>query len=1140
MMAEETDATRTPVPDSGKADYDLYTIRGNGKRGKEWEGDGLRSVYNAWSKANPGKYNYKEFAAWVIEHNDLKTVKGVPCKGDPTLEPNLILGSTIKLPEGNEIGDFELLKICHDKPSVPLVTPIVAEASPVQAAPLELSPREVEVRPLHQLIVNSQGTVRDAVLLDGADYFVGRPPRDVAAESPGERDKLRERGKRRNGLHPGTHEGTAVNTGSGKGDRAASALDTLQVPFLGGMIDPEGNHVDLRRANKELEFAPGKHIRLDGNGNPVGPNTRNNQKMESGVSLAVDADGAVRTVQDMSALISLNRRNNPDYHGLFGVLGIREALTARNRNLPLTNTGEGVALVTTYLGAERAYEKIDTAFKAAPNAADAEKLLQLNVQMAMHPLVWSVDSYGVPVDRVQTLRDEMQRIVARLPEDEDKTRLSETYVAPYWDVLDNPTRLNEAIGEHGGRADWINPMQDWKAERLEEDFIVKGYGDTPETRVSAPHRHHKNAGGSLRERREARQQQEALRREEAERVGTVYANQMWEKSIRPPTASETALGSGLLHDVQGQKEENLAPARLKLLRHLRDDPKARAAWVEHMLATPGGMQNISDLLHFSSNTKSGNYQLLGYAGAGEAAAGARDIASRLAGEDQGEALLHQKHRFLDGLGRFLTLGIASPGKNRNQNNGLFGFSEATAARWNDSDTHAVVDGAVTEVLDRAIAVAEAGGPVGNIAATALVLTMDADRAENAGATATSMALRQMLSPADSATIDNQMVANLDTAGGRYVSAAVAQATQEGVLKGAKILTVERSQVAAVVAGGGALALSPEQAEKLGGTGPVMVTTLPTDRPADAAARASVLTLSGNPALVSQNQLDALNVTRMAEVSPVSFAVLLTNTIVAADASGNKELAAALRAQVDSLTSGQGRAGRQLAKLVRERVEATHAGNGAAPVVEASATAFGAFFNDSNKSHADVHALSANTLARFIGNEPKASAALMATAASVMVEFPAEAQDQLLAIGEIADSAQRAAAQEAFGKKFAAQINTLHAKNGVSIVETVKMALLIAALTHKKPQDKPLDQERPPTEPPPKTELPIDPELPSGKPPVLPPPKPPIPPEVPPPPPKVPGDPIGMQLPSIDMPAGTSLPTPRAIAQAVVDKGKGVV
>lgn len=105
--------------DSGTAAYDTLVITGNGLKGNAWAGDTFDAVYKAWAEANPGKMNKAAFREWFIKNNGSAIINVEDCKGNLTTAPNVILGSTVKLPEGNEITEL-MWKWACPKPTPPM------------------------------------------------------------------------------------------------------------------------------------------------------------------------------------------------------------------------------------------------------------------------------------------------------------------------------------------------------------------------------------------------------------------------------------------------------------------------------------------------------------------------------------------------------------------------------------------------------------------------------------------------------------------------------------------------------------------------------------------------------------------------------------------------------------------------------------------------------------------------------------------------------------------------------------------------------------------------------------------------------------------------------------------------------------
>ncbi|MFZ4542248.1 MAG: hypothetical protein ACOYNL_10750, partial [Rickettsiales bacterium] len=132
----------------------------------------------------------KAVEAWIKKTNRLKTNNGKDCVDFPTEIAIIKVGQDLVLPEGNPVISPKQsgTTICVDPK--PLDTPIrvtVATIPPaittvVQEAPAPVIPapapqQKVTGVPLAQAIVNPKGTVVDAVKLDDAMFFIGRPPK---------------------------------------------------------------------------------------------------------------------------------------------------------------------------------------------------------------------------------------------------------------------------------------------------------------------------------------------------------------------------------------------------------------------------------------------------------------------------------------------------------------------------------------------------------------------------------------------------------------------------------------------------------------------------------------------------------------------------------------------------------------------------------------------------------------------------------------------------------------------------------------------------------------------------------------------------------------------------------------------------
>lgn len=1001
----------------------MVTAAGTSKEYIVQSGDaGINAIIDAWIKANrdqvgQGKQfaNSKAVIEWFLDpaHNKLRDpITGKPCTPNsikvhgPLLKPN----DHINTPEGNPIQKVLKEVECKTPPApkfeftpIPAMTPVPERLETVTSAPLPVL-NELK-SPQAQAKMTARGTVQDGADLQMVNFFFGRPPRDAAAEWRGTPDRARD------GLKPGTQEGRRVNTAK----EAGFGEETF------GYVRA-GNQLKLGRANEgnvpanpfangggEVEFGPEQTYLTDDKGNILGPNPKVNQKMEVGMRLVRDADGNLRAVEDMTALISENRRENPNYRGF-----LREAFTATNLVHRTTNTGEGQKLAASYLVLEKSYEQLDASFTKAPQGerslADAEKLMQLNVQAALHPLVWSVYDYGAGAKPQELLKKSLTDVFNKLPDTPDAKALKAKY-EPYVTLLDDPARLDATIQAKGGRGSWFNPMLPEALERAKLDFIRDGYTNVPMPKPEREYTQREIAEMGFDPNTMGRKERNEFKDKEIDRVARLYANKIWQDSIRLPVAAEYQLGTNKLNDPKAQQEDKLSFERVVLLDRLNRDPKAREAWVNLMLSTPAGTQKLYDTLHLTSREDSGNHALLAFSNPKVAREQSQKLAVALAGKEQGEALMREEGGSPgNSLWRMITAGWQSDGKNTNQNKGHFGFQEAMQKRWADPKTHAEVDAAVQEILGRAIT--SENGVEGNVTTTALVLTMDPARAQKMGAADKLAALQATLAPEMVKTINDQMVVNLNNAGSN------AQVT-------AHMAQVEAARTLAVAAPAGGLSAA-EQAARTAASKVVGFTT-------------------ADPSKVSQNEMNAMFVDSAAKASPAAFTTLLVGQMIAAENAKDTALMASLRGQVAAMRESRGSAGSALAKLIDQEVAAGKAAKTPTEMMQ--------FMNEAQKKNAaffsgkdaQVNAIAVELLAGNLSTDTKAAGALTSAmngqADALLAGLPGETRKQLNAIATIKDPAQRTTALKALEAGLVADNQAVTAGNGVSWVEALKLTAL---------------------------------------------------------------------------------------------------
>lgn len=125
--------------DSGTATRDAILITGNGEKNKNWAGDTVSSVAAAWLRHQSPetiaamRQEYAQLGGslrvatrngtrakteqeiardWIVRVNNLKGARAVDCEGDYSIQPEVIVGDILKLPEGNEVTDLLWARPC--------------------------------------------------------------------------------------------------------------------------------------------------------------------------------------------------------------------------------------------------------------------------------------------------------------------------------------------------------------------------------------------------------------------------------------------------------------------------------------------------------------------------------------------------------------------------------------------------------------------------------------------------------------------------------------------------------------------------------------------------------------------------------------------------------------------------------------------------------------------------------------------------------------------------------------------------------------------------------------------------------------------------------------------------------------------
>lgn len=740
--------------------------------------DTVSGIAKAWKEANPDDpRSLRQVQRDIVLANRLKTRNGVACTGENIQDAVIRAGQTLVLPAGNPANP-ELHYDCPPERRPRPPEPV--QSIEIPSVPVTVEP-QAEARPLAQLNLTPDGARRYTVGVNAYDYFLGEPPRDPAAQGHSRFDR-----RRGSDLNPGYAEGTRAfvdaerEQGNNRGEEPTGRTDNDRY-VLSRAGDRNGRRGEFRYRPSQVEFVD-TDVNSPTYGQPVGHNRKFDYKFEENARFGVNENGQIMSLVDGSALISQDRRLNPYKGNQF-----TDAMTARNVITTMNSTAEGHLTVLSYAAIERGLSNSEQRFFAeggTPTTQDAERMLQLNTQRALHPLTWSVSSNGVPVGNVDTIRGEINGVLnspqfASLPQ-EDQSRLRGTY-SQYLPLLDNPQALESAISTNGGRSQWVNPLREWVPERIEErpEVVLRGYSDAPERR----------AGDMNREERVAR----------ATEVGNTYADLAWRTSVRVPTETEVQLGTGVLLNAERQQADPMSQNRVAFLRSLEENPELRRQYINEVMTTPGALQKVTDPVFHATRGTGNNSGILAFDGDRDADRFGHSVAERLAGREHRGRLNYSGgnvlvNNFVNPLVTLATIGIVNSqdiNGGRNQTRGIAdGVPEAIQSRWNaGGETAAQIDGAFTDIIRQARLAEERGVPM---AATSLTLAVNPNLNEdknNGRMTDSYRAFIGALPEAGRNAVYDQMVVNQPGLAGR-----IELGTEQRILAGERIATVDASTI----------------------------------------------------------------------------------------------------------------------------------------------------------------------------------------------------------------------------------------------------------------------------------------------------------------------------------------------------------
>lgn len=849
------------VTDSGTTRIDTYVIQANDSVSHYalnlWRRNpALQEMFPEGKDGKVPLWGSRGMVKYLVDFNNklsdsekpqgwqyIKAANGKDCDGNPENSPKLREGRTFVYPEMvNEI--LNPGKPCAKITEVPVETPFVPAPPPIAPAP-EYS----AARTPAQFVPAMAGAVDLGIKVQEYNFLYGTPPIDAAAR--GNRNADRVKG---GALVKGEVEGSFVKTRERDDDRN---------PQTGVLRAGETGEFKFTRADKqELLFRPQANYQLI-NGQWT-PNKRFNQKLEENLAVAIDGDGRAIEVLQGNAMISLPRRNDPYHKGFF-----TDFDTASNVVNQWNSTGEAVGVVTFFRGLNEAYAPTADRFlkgTEAPVAADAEKVLDLNVRLALSPITWSVSQRGVPATDPTVLRTAMQEVLdsprfAALPA-EDQQRLRDRY-NPLIEKMNNPDALYAAVGGREGTAKLYNPQEELAVERSKIPHIRDRYFDMLGAKDSD---------------RPKGMSKDDYREQKTLEAGLVIVRDLEAVGQRPPSKTEREVGVGVAFNRERQTDDAITTGRVQALTTIKGDPALLDDVITHTLTTPGALQKWTDpVFHATRAGADDNRKILGFKSDGEADRYSENAAIALSGDKRYKKSLRENvPSIFDRVGNIVTFGAATPGANRNQNRGIAdGFPEIVRDRWvNGTDEdRAQIRSFFTDQIDRSVTAQEKG--LGFAAASQLT-SLDPRLAEYRNGNVASPVYAGITEKLGTLPRDLMIQRGNAT---DYLGAQVEIGTEKAVLAGKDIRTVSREQAQAglnggeVMVEGGALAgtsvaatvfnIDVAKAAREAGTG---------------AARSNVLTEANSPSLTGQGQNDRQVAVSAAKAQSAAFSMVVLQTL----------------------------------------------------------------------------------------------------------------------------------------------------------------------------------------------------------------------------------------------------------------------
>ncbi|MBN8543905.1 MAG: hypothetical protein J0M34_06535 [Alphaproteobacteria bacterium] len=861
----------------------------------------------------------REHATWLVEAGTahVNDIDAVPANcGKWVYNYPLTPNQDVKLLT-DQTPRYHPLNTCTDGVCTLTVELERALEPVIAAAPVAVQPTPTRV--LVQEVLSTGSREEQQLSVDYFNLIRGRQPRDVAADGPERRD-----------MRPGrASEGTLVQDGTG---RDASVTDTS------------------RNRGAEATFRPQRSVNVDQYGQATDYNEEQTQKLETTPRLVFDADGNEGWSIDGSALISINRRRDPDFENIFTNFS-----TARNRINELNATAEGLRYFTSLRATEDLRQPLIQSTTPL-SFADSERALQLTLRTALNPLVRSEYGYGVELNR-DLIRADYDRVLASALANEsipqaDRDRLRATY-AGYSELLDDPLALANAVADHrnvntqealytnttvvvdmGGRESDIQTRNvTLSAEQraqlgIRDDATGADALFNPEKAIISQRVEIRDIRRAYRaEDQRATRDRESSRQTQTREVREVlrYAQANADRSnamtTGAPNVRDIDVATGVTFNNETQTTESILQQATELQTALGDpaNEQFRNAYVDYVLSSQDNLSQILEIYNYATNPNgaSENWRALGFETHEEALNYTRRHAKTLSGNNN----LRGNLQYEDNRDGFLFFSWENRSENLRQGQEV---AQAMLARYNSPtatpEDRAIIRRDLMDMIGRIDPNSPQAAPI----LTRLMNSVSLDVAYDTGS---GIAGRETgdLNPRYQAIIDAQP-AELDiaeignnwdmyrsTVDGRNLAANIAISIQQRINNGENIVIVDDDRAielanAAIDNNSTVVDLPPPEPLASALADPTVLAgennlasqpPAPTDgRPVIATTLLSATTAGAIPAInsdrITENQMNSALVDRLALQSPALYSQLLVAGFFSGDQAARQQIALELQ------------------------------------------------------------------------------------------------------------------------------------------------------------------------------------------------------------------------------------------------------